>query len=94
MRSMMLNQRPTFTPPHRIQSRVARSTRSQFLPRHNISTFTRTSTETLRGIPDNLQPQELHLRNRKSCPNRRGHLSSEPMFIRTRTLGVRKPWRA
>jgi uncharacterized membrane protein YphA (DoxX/SURF4 family) len=62
------------TPPQRIQSRVARSTRSRFLPSHNISTFNPISTETLRGTTDNPQPQELHLRNREYCPNKRGHL--------------------
>jgi hypothetical protein len=32
------------------------------------------ATETRRGTADDRQPQELHLRNRKSCPNKRGHL--------------------
>ena len=72
---MMLNRSSGtyLPPPHRKQSRAARSTRSQFLPSHNISNFNRISTETLRGTTDNLQPQELHLRNRESCPNNRGH---------------------
>ena len=27
-----------------------------------------------RSSVDNTQPQEPHLRNRKNCPNKRGHL--------------------
>ena len=36
----------------------------------------------LRGTADNLQPQELHLRNRKICPSKRGHLCLPPNIWR------------
>src|SRR2546425_13251056 len=96
---------PTFTPPDRKQSLVARSTRSRVLPDQNISTFNRISTETPCSTVDHSQPQELHLTDQKNCPNKRGHLyptaphswrghnssmSSSRSFVSTSSLSI--PW--